>query len=121
MAHIQIIDDEPAVKNLFEKFLRDEGYSVSMAADGREGLRMMKNQKPDLLITDIMMPEMDGLEVLQQIRVDFPGLPVIAISGGMRNGTITFLPIAKKLGACCALNKPVKLAELLRTVQNALA
>ncbi|MDD3275829.1 MAG: response regulator, partial [Kiritimatiellales bacterium] len=91
------------------------------AADGSEGLRMMKKQKPDLLITDIMMPEMDGLEVLQKIREDFPGLPVIAVSGGMRNGTINFLPVAEKIGACCALYKPVKLPALLRAVQAALA
>lgn len=67
------------------------------------------------------MPELDGLEVLQQIRVDFPGLPVIAVSGGMRNGTIDFLPIAEKLGACCVLNKPVKLTTLLSAAQTALA
>lgn len=121
MAHIQIIDDEPAVKKLFEKLLRDEGYSVATAGNGREGLHMMKEKKPDLAITDILMPEMDGLEVLREIHAEFPGLPVIVMSGGTRSGTVNFLPVAKQFGACCVLSKPVELTELLSAVQNALA
>ena len=120
MAHILIIDDDPAVLSLFGQFMESSGYSVALAADGREGLRLMKQQTPDLIITDIMMPEMDGLEIIHEIAKTHPLLPVIAISGGMRNVSVNFLVHAKKFGARRILVKPVTLADLLQTVEELL-
>lgn len=118
MKHILVIDDEPALLSLFGQFLESEGYSVALAADGREGMNLMKQQQPDLVITDIMMPEMDGLEVLQEIRSRSPEIPVIAISGGMKGAPINFLPHAKKMGALHVFEKPVALSKLLQTIKE---
>lgn len=121
MARILIIDDDPSLLQLFKQFLSGEGHIVSSASNGKEGLSLMKQQRPDLIITDIMMPEMDGLEVVREIRKSHPGLPVIAMSGGMRNVPINFLPHAKKIGACRVFEKPVSLATLLEAVNELLA
>lgn len=118
MAHILIIDDDPAVRSLFGQFLDGEGYSTALAADGREALELLQTRRPDVIITDIMMPEMDGLEVIQNIRKNYAEIPVVAISGGMKGVPINFLPHAKKMGALCVFEKPVSLANLLQTVRK---
>ena len=78
MEHILIIDDDPAVRNVFTQLLESKNYSVETAGEGKEGLNRMKSRLPDLIITDIMMPEMDGLELVQTIRQISPDLPIIA-------------------------------------------
>ena len=118
MARILLIDDDPSVQLLFHQFLTTEGYEVVQAENGVEGMARLHEQKPDLIITDIMMPEMDGLEILQAVRKDYEDLPVIAISGGMRSAPINFLPHAKVFGACHVFEKPVPLDVLLKTVQG---
>lgn len=120
MPHILIIDDDLIVLNLFEQFLSSDGFSVSVAKDGREGLDLMKKQKPDLIITDIMMPEVDGLEMIREIRSQHPEISVIAISGGMKGAQINFLPHAKKFGACRVFEKPVSLFHLRTAVRELL-
>lgn len=120
MAHILVIEDDNSVQTLFGQLLESEGYTVAHAADGAEGIHLLKQQKTDLIITDIMMPEMDGLEVIRTVQETHPGLPVIAISGGMRTVPINFLPHAKKFGACRVFEKPVVLADLLTAVRELL-
>jgi len=120
MAHILVIDDDPSVLLLFKQFLGNAGYSVELADNGKSGMETMKRQKPDLIITDIMMPEMDGLELLMEIKKNHSGIPVIAISGGMKILPVNFLHHAEKFGAGRALQKPVELATLLRAVQELL-
>lgn len=120
MAHILIIDDDPTVQMLFHQFLSGEGYEITQAADGIEGMQCLEENLPDLIITDIMMPKMDGLEILQAIRKQYSEIPVIAISGGMRCAPINFLPHAKVFGACQVFEKPVPLDVLLSTVKSLL-
>lgn len=121
MEHILIIDDDPAVRNVFTQLLESKNYSVETAGEGKEGLNRMKSRLPDLIITDIMMPEMDGLELVQTIRQISPDLPIIAISGGMQTAAMNFLPLAEKFGACKVFEKPVGLAKLLGAVEDLLA
>jgi CheY-like chemotaxis protein len=121
MAHILVIDDDASILSLFGRFLESAGYSVALAPDGEEGMRLLKQKKPDLVITDIMMPGMDGLELLMKIRKQQLGIPVIAISGGMKSQPANFLPHAKKFGARRVFIKPVELAELLQAVQGLLS
>ena len=121
MAHILVMDDETSVQSLFGQFLEGAGHSVALASNGREGLQLMKQQKPDLIITDIMMPEMDGLELLMNIRKQHLGIPVIAISGGMKTQPANFLPQAKKFGAHRVFIKPVKLSDLRDAVNELLS
>jgi CheY-like chemotaxis protein len=120
MKTILIIDDDEAVLVLYTRYLESKGYTVLQAADGREGLRLFEATPPDLVITDIIMPEMDGLELIPKLRKKFPNVPVIAISGGMRNATITFLPHAKTFGACRVFEKPVDLSDLLQAIKELL-
>lgn len=119
--HILVIDDESAVRLGFEQFLTKAGYRVTSAEDGREGMSLMRKQPPDLIITDIMMPEMDGLEILMEINKLKLNIPVITISGGMKTRPASFLPQAKRFGASRVFSKPVNLPELLTAIQELLA
>lgn len=116
MANILIIDDDSVVQSLFAQFLENTGHTLTTAANGREGMDQITAHRPDLIITDIMMPEMDGLEIIRAVRAQYPDLPVIAISGGMRDLPINFLPQAKKFGACRVFEKPIALADLKKAV-----
>lgn len=120
MGYILIIDDDQAIQNVFTQFLESMGYQTKSALNGKEGLSQMLEETPDLIITDIMMPEMDGLELLTYIREHKLDLPVIAISGGMQTASMNFLPLARKFGACQVFEKPVSLVQLRKAVQEML-
>ena len=120
MARILIIDDDETIRSVFKRFLEGKGYDVAVAADGRQGLRVLEDGPIDLVITDIMMPETDGLEVVMAIRGRESEIPVIAISGGMHAMPMDFLPMAKKFGACDVLYKPVELDDLLASIEKCL-
>jgi len=114
MAHILIIDDDDTVRTTFERFLERFGHSVSLAANGREGLRLLRKKKTDLVITDIFMPEADGLEIILEIKKLYRKLsadiPIIAMSSGIRTtdqAPICFLKQAKTFGAARVFSKPV--------------
>jgi CheY-like chemotaxis protein len=120
MAQILIIDDDETICSVFKRFLSGKGHEVECASNGREGLRMVESGMPDLVITDIMMPETDGLEVVMSIRGRDADIPIIAISGGMHAMPMDFLPMAKKFGARKVLYKPVELDDLLLAVEEVL-
>ncbi|MEE9368531.1 MAG: response regulator [Pontiella sp.] len=120
MNKILIIDDDPTIQNVFGQFLRGAGYEVLSAENGKVGMKIMQENRPDLIITDILMPEMDGLEILLQIRNEHDNMPIIAISGGMRALPINFLRQAKLFGACHVFEKPVPLNVLLEAIQTIL-
>jgi CheY-like chemotaxis protein len=120
MAHILVIDDDPSVLSLFGQFLQREGHSVERACNGKEGLEAVRKSRPDLIITDIMMPEIDGIEVLKTVRVLYPKMPVISISGGTRNLSVNVLQHAQCFETERALEKPVSLVTLREAVQELL-
>jgi len=120
MKRILVIDDDEKIRTLFKRFLGGKGYDVLCAENGKEGLQLLEAETLDLVITDIMMPEKDGLEVVLAMRLNHADIPIIAISGGMQAAPLDFLPMAHKFGAKKVLYKPVELKELLAAVKEAL-
>jgi CheY-like chemotaxis protein len=120
MQQILVIDDEPALRALLRNFLEDEGYRVCLAHDGQQALSLFEQAQVDLIITDIFMPERDGLEVISTMRQRRPGLPIIAISGGGRMDKRDVLHIAKSLGASCVMPKPLELEDLRDAIRELL-
>ncbi len=120
MAKILVLDDDADVRQGISRFLRSLGHEVVEAADGRAALKGEGAFATDLIITDINMPEVDGIEVILALRERNPHLPVIAISGGGRVPKGSLLEDAGALGAVSTLPKPFELAELRRAVDLAL-
>lgn len=120
MAHILVIDDDPAVREVLCGVLCREGHSADQAADGKMGLKRIKEQPADLVITDILMPVQEGLETIMTLRRDYPNVRIIAITGGGCRGFFDSLKYAKQFGADYSLAKPFAPSELLKTVQQAL-
>lgn len=116
MARILIIDDEPQVRTMLRKILEYEGYEVVDAKDGKDGLNLFRNRPIDLVITDLIMPEKDGLQTIKELRQIVPGIRIIAISGGGRFDPRDFLKVAKTFGAHRAFSKPVENNRLLRAI-----
>jgi len=120
MKHILIVDDDPAILHLFERFLQGEDFSTALAADGFEAILQLKEQTPDLIITDIIMDGMDGLALIREVRKKEFHIPVIAISGGRCELSVDFEPRAEQTGADEFLEKPIRLADLLESIQTLL-
>jgi YesN/AraC family two-component response regulator len=112
---ILIIDDEESIRRVIRQSLEKNGYEVLDAPNGRDGLKIYHEALPDLVITDIIMPEMEGLETIMALRRGNPKVKIITISGGGAKG-FNYLPTALKLGALRAIAKPFTQRELLRTV-----
>ena len=120
-ASILIIDDDAAVSRTLSLILTRGGYNVSAASSGRKGLDLLAGGGFDLVLTDIIMPELDGIEAIRRIREDFPDLHVIAMSGGGQIDKADFLHMAQVLGADAVIEKPVRSERLLELVKGALA
>jgi CheY-like chemotaxis protein len=121
MKKILVIDDDAVVRETIIQVLESEGYLVVSAEDGRRGLACYRNEAPDLVITDIIMPEMEGLQALAQIRDLNPAAKMIAISGGARIGNTDFLEIARLLGASDVISKPFDPDDFLIRIGKCLA
>jgi two-component system nitrogen regulation response regulator NtrX len=114
---IMIVDDEAGIRTSLGGALEDEGYKVITSNNGGEALKSIEVEVPDLVLLDIWMPGLDGIETLKRIRSQYPGLQVIMISG---HGTIETAVTATKLGAFDFIEKPLSLEKTLLTIQNAL-
>jgi DNA-binding response OmpR family regulator len=116
MANILLVDDDDQVRAMLKWLLIDAGYEVSEARDGAEALRLYKERRPDLLITDLVMPEKEGLALIMDLRRQDPDLQIIAMSGAeLIKGS--YLSPAKKLGAQYILAKPFGNDEFLEAVR----
>jgi len=120
MAKVLVIDDDPFVRKTIGRILACEDYQLIMAEDGREGLELFQREQPDLVITDIIMPDVEGIETIRKIRQMRPAVRIIAISGGGRFGVANFLEVAAKFGAHETIVKPFDPAELLDSVTRCL-
>jgi len=121
MAKIFVFDDELSILLMLKKMLEKDGYEVETASNGKEGIALFEKGKPDLLITDIIMPEKEGLETIFLLRKRYPDLKIIAISGGGRIGPDEYLPVAKLLGASAVFQKPLIPKEFMQTVSRLLS
>jgi DNA-binding NtrC family response regulator len=110
---ILVIDDDHLVRYALSKILSSAGYEVVSAPDGRRGMAALREEHPEVVITDIIMPEQEGIDTIIQIRRERPGVKIIAISGGGRIRNIDFLGMAQSLGANEVLAKPFEVDELL--------
>jgi len=117
---IVVIDDDAMVSVSIQRILEAEGYEVALAQNGREGLALTQRLAPRLVITDIIMPEMEGIETITEMRRLRTDLRIIAISGGGRLGTGDFLQMAHKFGADAILAKPFDPDELVAMVEQQL-
>jgi DNA-binding response OmpR family regulator len=124
MAHILVIDDEQAIVDALRQILERAGHEVLVAPHGESALRLFDSQFDlypiDLVITDIWMPEQDGLETIMQLRKRSSAIKILAMSGGGRYGLMEFLKVAKQLGADSTLHKPFTQMEVLEAVRGLL-
>ncbi len=117
MHKILLIDDDPVVRSLISGILRKKDYMVILAKEGQEGLKMVKDEAPDLVICDYQMPGISGIDVLYRIRESHPGLPVIILTA---YGDATLTIKSMQTGAFDFIEKPINPRELLSTVKNGL-
>jgi CheY-like chemotaxis protein len=120
MAKVLLIDDDKLMGETTERMLSRSGHSVVRVANGALGVDAFGSVQPDLVITDIVMPEQDGIETISQLLALAPELPILAISGGGRTGNAVFLVAAKQAGAREVLAKPFRLEALLAAVERCL-
>jgi CheY-like chemotaxis protein len=120
MARILVIDDDEQVLDMLYESLTREGYGVLRASNGEQGLRLYRQEPVDLIITDIIMPEKEGIETIIELRQDFPDVKIIAMSGGGRIGTKDYLHLAKIFGVQRTFTKPVARAQLLDAIKELL-
>jgi DNA-binding response OmpR family regulator len=125
MTTILIIDDEESICDVLREYLEEAGYDVAVAVDGDEGLALFRRAPAELVITDIFMPNREGLDVIKELRRDFPEVKIIAVSGGGIVGvreetTMELLAIAREFGASCTFSKPFHLNDILITVNELL-
>lgn len=122
MAHIVVIDDDAQFREMLVQMLRQDGHRVAVAADGEEGLRLIAKEKPELIITDILMPKKDGMDVIFELLRADSRIPVVAVSGGRRAITAEFnLDSATLLGARAVLAKPFTRSDLRQVLASVLS
>ncbi|MFN4041733.1 MAG: response regulator [Brevundimonas sp.] len=121
MARILIIDDDPVLRAVVEGLLSDDGHEVCAAADGEEGLSLLRDRDIDLVVLDMLMPRKDGFETLMEIRRLRGGPRVLAISGGGMSAPMNYLGPARTLGADDIMQKPLEPEALKAAVSRLVA
>lgn len=120
MTTILLIDDDPLVAFTVERMLQGAGHDIIRATDGEKGIKLLKESRVDLVITDIIMPVKEGIETIREIREHDAKIPVIAVSGGGHGSGGNYLRMAQALGATEVLAKPFDQDELLAAVNRCL-
>lgn len=121
MVKILIVDDELFVRDMMADMIKPAGYDVIVAENGAEAFDVCKKESIDLIITDIVMPEKNGIDLIMNVKKEYPEIPIIAVSGGGGiTGRYDYLEIAKLVGANNILKKPFKIEELRTAVSDAI-
>jgi CheY-like chemotaxis protein len=118
MQKILVIDDDALIRNMVSSSLMKAGHEVECAENGVDGLRKAQENPPELVITDMLMPDMEGIETIMEMRSKNPNIGIIAMSGGGSTGNMDFLEMASRLGAQHVLKKPFKPSVLLDLVDK---
>jgi CheY-like chemotaxis protein len=121
MPRILVIDDDEQFLGLMQAMLNRGNFDIVVARNGKQGMDICASTPVDLVITDLIMPEMEGLEVIMELKQKVPDTKIIAISGGGRNDPGGYLNLAIALGANSVLTKPFGLETLLKTVEQLVA
>jgi DNA-binding response OmpR family regulator len=116
---VLLIEDDEFFRVYARSVLESAGHEVVSAGGGREGLRLFRESGADLVVTDVFMPDVDGLDVLRRLAAESPGVRILAVSGGGRGGKMDMLPVATLFGAAGVLHKPFSGEELLAAVDQA--
>jgi DNA-binding response OmpR family regulator len=117
---ILVVDDDDQLREMLRKMLEKAGYEVVEASDGRDALNLQEKSPADLIITDIIMPEKEGIDTIMDFRMHYPQVRIIAMSGGGRIGPTEYLDLAEKLGADKTFAKPFSSKALLATIHELL-
>lgn len=120
MARILVIDDDADVRSVIRRHLQTEGYDVLEAADGKAGMKLFREHPADLVVTDLFMPEQEGLETIRELRRSFKDVKILVVTGSPPGGPMDFRAHATALGAKATLSKPFTREELLGAVQDLL-
>jgi DNA-binding NtrC family response regulator len=121
MGRIMIVEDDRAVRELLREILKRAGHEVVDAGNGKEAMALYRRSPTDLVITNILMPEKEGLETIQELTREDPDVKIIAISGGGQIGPADYLEVARRFGAMRTFSKPFDRKELLKAVDELLA
>lgn len=116
MVSVLIVDDDQALCQAIAEILAKAGYETRMVHDGREALKSLKDKPADIVVTDLYMPEFDGLELIRKLRRVSPSPCIVAMSAFESDGAADYLKAAKSFGAASVLKKPFRSAELLNAV-----
>jgi CheY-like chemotaxis protein len=120
MARILIVDDEPDILVILDRMLRRMDHETMLAGNGKEAVRRLEESAVDVVITDLIMPESEGIETIAAIRKRWPGVKIIAMSGGGRQSPVAYLAVAATLGADATLAKPFERADLAEALRHVL-
>lgn len=116
--HVLIVDDDEMIREYVKELLLFSDYKVTQAENGKEGLKQVYENEPDLIITDIIMPKMEGISFIQELRAHNKNMPIIAMTGNINGRMEEFLGLSSQLGADEVLRKPIKSKELLDVIHN---
>lgn len=120
MANILLVEDELLVSETLSSAMKSKGHTVVTASNGVDGLKRFAERPFDLVVTDIIMPDKEGIEMILEMRRHKPNTKIVAISGGGRTGNVEFLKMAESLGATATLKKPIRLADFLNVLNECL-
>ncbi len=120
MAEIMVVDDEEQIRMMIKQLLEREGHKVIAISNGAEAVRAYRRNPVDLIITDLIMPDKEGIEIITELKREFPEVKIIAMSGGGRVGPDNYLFLAEKLGAQRTFSKPFDPQELLSAIEEIL-
>ena len=120
MAKILLVDDNLELLELHQVFLEQQDHQVTVAPNGLKATQLLKEAAFDIMVTDILMPDKEGIETIMEVCEQYPQMPVIAVSGGGRTNADDYLNMAERLGAARSLSKPFAPSELQRAIEQCL-